>query len=69
MKCLYKYPQAEFPYSQLVDVNRRRYRHQPERIQERSRETARCRPHHRSRPRHGPKSSRRDRWPRPRRRH
>ena len=24
MKCLYKYPQAEFPYSELVDVNRRR---------------------------------------------
>jgi len=24
MKCLYKYPQPEFPYSQLVDVNRRR---------------------------------------------
>src|ERR1700730_1100442 len=24
MKCLYKYPQSEFPYSQLVDVNRRR---------------------------------------------
>jgi hypothetical protein len=26
MKCLYKYPQPEFPYSQLVDVNRRRSR-------------------------------------------
>jgi hypothetical protein len=26
MKCLYKYPQSEFPYSQLVDVNRRRSR-------------------------------------------
>ena len=24
MKCLYKYPQSQFPYSQLVDVNRRR---------------------------------------------
>jgi hypothetical protein len=24
MKCLYKYPQPEFPYSQLVDVNRHR---------------------------------------------
>jgi hypothetical protein len=24
MKCLYKYPQAEFPYSRLVDVNRHR---------------------------------------------
>jgi hypothetical protein len=26
MKCLYKYPQAEFPYSQIVDVNRNRSR-------------------------------------------
>ena len=26
MKCLYKYPQSEFPYSRLVDVNRRRSR-------------------------------------------
>jgi len=26
MKCLYKYPQSEFPYSQLVEVNRRRSR-------------------------------------------
>ncbi len=24
MKCLYKYPQSQFPYSRLVDVNRRR---------------------------------------------
>ena len=26
MKCLYKYPQAEFPYGQLVEVNRNRTR-------------------------------------------
>ena len=26
MKCLYKYPQAEFPYAQLVEENRRRTR-------------------------------------------
>jgi hypothetical protein len=30
MKGLYKYPQAEFPYAQLVDENRRRGRHEPE---------------------------------------
>jgi hypothetical protein len=30
MKYLYKYPQAEFPYLQLVDVNRRRGKDQPE---------------------------------------
>jgi Mannosylglycerate hydrolase MGH1-like glycoside hydrolase domain/Glycosyl hydrolase family 63 C-terminal domain len=30
MKCLYKYPQAEFPYSWLVDENGRRGREQPE---------------------------------------
>lgn len=30
MKFLYKYPQAAFPYSQLVDENRRRGRHEPE---------------------------------------
>jgi len=30
MKYLYKYPQAEFPYSQLVDENRRRNRTNPE---------------------------------------
>jgi hypothetical protein len=30
MRALYKYPQAEFPYAQLVDENRRRGRHQPE---------------------------------------
>ena len=30
MKCLYKYPQAEFPYAQLVEQNRRRDRTQPE---------------------------------------
>jgi hypothetical protein len=27
---LYKYPQSEFPYSQLVEENRRRSRHEPE---------------------------------------
>ena len=30
MKYLYKYPQAEFPYAQLVDENRRRGKHDPE---------------------------------------
>jgi hypothetical protein len=30
MKALYKYPQAEFPYSQLVEENRRRGKDQPE---------------------------------------
>ena len=30
MKCLYKYPQAEFPYTQLLDENRRRGKHDPE---------------------------------------
>lgn len=30
MKCLYKYPQAEFPYARLVEENRRRGRGQPE---------------------------------------
>ena len=30
MKYLYKYPQAEFPYSQLLERNRRRGRNQPE---------------------------------------
>ena len=30
MKYLYKYPQAEFPYAQLVDENRRRGKDQPE---------------------------------------
>ncbi|HZT70399.1 MAG TPA: glucosidase [Terriglobia bacterium] len=30
MKCLYKYPQAEFPYTQLVEENRRRGRSDPE---------------------------------------
>src|SRR4030088_1212283 len=30
MKCLYKYPQAEFPYRQLIDENRRRTRQDPE---------------------------------------
>jgi len=30
MKALYKYPQAEFPYRQLVEENRRRSRNQPE---------------------------------------
>jgi len=30
MKYLYKYPQAAFPYSQLVEENRRRDKHQPE---------------------------------------
>ena len=30
MKCLYKYPQAEFPYAQLLDENRRRTRQDQE---------------------------------------
>ncbi|HYT31931.1 MAG TPA: glucosidase, partial [Thermoanaerobaculia bacterium] len=30
LKCLYKYPQAEFPYVQLVEENRRRGRQAPE---------------------------------------
>src|SRR6202162_1166917 len=30
MKCLYKYPQAEFPYARLRDENRRRTRDDPE---------------------------------------
>ncbi len=30
MKALYKYPQNEFPYAQLVEENRRRSRNQPE---------------------------------------
>jgi hypothetical protein len=30
MKCLYKYPQAAFPYAQLVEENRRRDKHSPE---------------------------------------
>ena len=30
MKCLYKYPQAEFPYGALVNENRRRGRNEPE---------------------------------------
>jgi hypothetical protein len=30
MKCLYKYPQAEFPYRALLDENRRRTRRDPE---------------------------------------
>jgi hypothetical protein len=30
MKCLYKYPQAEFPYNALLDENRRRTRNDPE---------------------------------------
>jgi len=30
MRMLYKYPQAEFPYQQLVEENRRRGRSQPE---------------------------------------
>ncbi len=30
MKCLYKYPQAEFPYAQLYGENRRRTRLDPE---------------------------------------
>jgi len=30
LKALYKYPQAEYPYSRLVDENRRRGKHEPE---------------------------------------
>src|SRR5512134_3148888 len=30
LKMLYKYPQREFPYTQLVEENRRRGRHEPE---------------------------------------
>jgi len=30
MKCLYKYPQQAFPYSQLVEENKRRNRREPE---------------------------------------
>ena len=30
MKCLYKYPQAEFPYARLIEENRRRCRDDPE---------------------------------------
>jgi hypothetical protein len=30
MKCLYKYPQAEFPYQQLLEINRTRTRSDPE---------------------------------------
>ena len=30
MKCLYKYPQAEYPYERLVEENRRRSREEPE---------------------------------------
>ena len=30
MKYLYKYPQAAYPYSDLVDTNRRRGKHEPE---------------------------------------
>jgi hypothetical protein len=30
MKCLYKYPQAEFPYRQLLETNRARTRHDQE---------------------------------------
>src|ERR1700675_2253506 len=30
MKCLYKYPQAEFPYARLIEENRRRTRADPE---------------------------------------
>jgi Glycosyl hydrolase family 63 C-terminal domain len=30
MKCLYKYPQAEFPYRQLLETNQRRTRKDPE---------------------------------------
>src|SRR5436305_15157201 len=30
MNFLYKYPQAQFPYSQICDENRRRTRHDPE---------------------------------------
>ncbi len=30
MKCLYKYPQAEFPYARLLEENQRRTRNDPE---------------------------------------
>ena len=30
MKMLYKYPQAAFPYEQLIEENKRRTRHEPE---------------------------------------
>jgi hypothetical protein len=30
MKFLYKYPQAEFPYKDLLEINRRRNKHEPE---------------------------------------
>ena len=30
MKCLYKYPQAEFPYARLIEENRKRTRSDPE---------------------------------------
>ena len=30
MKCLYKYPQAEFPYAKLLEENRKRTRQDPE---------------------------------------
>ena len=30
MKCLYKYPQAEFPYKQLLEANAGRPRQEPE---------------------------------------
>jgi hypothetical protein len=30
MRCVYKYPQAEFPYARLVEENRRRTREEPE---------------------------------------
>jgi hypothetical protein len=30
MKMLYKYPQSEFPYEQLIEENKRRTRHEPE---------------------------------------
>src|SRR6266851_3222085 len=30
MKAVYKYPQAAFPYQELIDENQRRGRHQPE---------------------------------------
>ena len=30
MKCLYKYPQAEFPYRQLLEMNQHRSRREPE---------------------------------------
>src|SRR5205085_1739644 len=30
LKALYKYPQAPYPYTELLEVNRRRGRHEPE---------------------------------------